>query len=130
MSPSLMLIMSPGTNRAASSSLHFPSLRTFVLGARPAINAAAAFPALFSSMKLIVELMISNTTIPTNSFHHPRKRIPHEAQEFEQLAFFLLFELVVAEDFQSVSAFLFRETIFCTFERNEYFFHWYTLLRT
>jgi len=38
-----------------------------VLGARPAIKAAAALPALFSSMKLIVELMISNTTMPVKS---------------------------------------------------------------
>ena len=37
------------------------------MGARPAIKAAAALPALFSSMKLMVELMISNTTIPTKS---------------------------------------------------------------
>jgi len=37
------------------------------LGARPAIKAAAALPALFSSMKLMVELMSSNTTIPTKS---------------------------------------------------------------
>lgn len=42
-------------------------LTTFVLGARPAIKAAAALPALFSSMKLMVELMMSNTTIPTKS---------------------------------------------------------------
>jgi hypothetical protein len=42
-------------------------LITLVLGARPAIKAAAALPALFSSMKLMVELMISNTTIPTKS---------------------------------------------------------------
>lgn len=40
---------------------------TLVLGARPAIRAAAALPALFSSMKLIVELMTSNTTIPRKS---------------------------------------------------------------
>jgi len=40
---------------------------TLVLGARPAIKAAAALPALFSSMKLMVELMMSNTTIPTKS---------------------------------------------------------------
>ncbi|KAG9131730.1 hypothetical protein Leryth_009463, partial [Lithospermum erythrorhizon] len=36
-------------------------------GARPAIRAAAAFPALFSSMKLIVELITSKQTIPTKS---------------------------------------------------------------
>ncbi|WVZ11052.1 hypothetical protein V8G54_015582, partial [Vigna mungo] len=66
-SPNLMLIKSPGTKIAASSSLHFPSLNTFVLGARPAIKAAAALPALFSSMKLMVELMSSNTTIPRKS---------------------------------------------------------------
>jgi len=40
---------------------------TLVLGARPAIKEAAALPALFSSMKLMVELMISNTMIPTKS---------------------------------------------------------------
>ncbi|KVH72628.1 hypothetical protein Ccrd_025584 [Cynara cardunculus var. scolymus] len=40
---------------------------TLVLGARPAISAAAAFPALFSSMKLIVELITSRQTIPTKS---------------------------------------------------------------
>ncbi|GKD75191.1 hypothetical protein Tco_1333473, partial [Tanacetum coccineum] len=33
---------------AASCSSYFPTLMTFVLGARPAIRAAAAFPALFS----------------------------------------------------------------------------------
>ena len=38
-----------------------------VFGARPAISAAAALPALFSSMKLIVELITSNETIPTKS---------------------------------------------------------------
>lgn len=40
---------------------------TLVLGARLAIRAAAALPALFSSMKLMVELMINNTIIPTKS---------------------------------------------------------------
>lgn len=40
---------------------------TFALGARRAMRAAAALPALFSSTKLIVELMRSKTTIPTKS---------------------------------------------------------------
>jgi hypothetical protein len=40
---------------------------TLVLGAKRAISAAAAFPALFSSIKLIVELIISRQTIPTKS---------------------------------------------------------------
>lgn len=40
---------------------------TLVLGARPAMRAAAAFPALFSSMKLMVELMIKRTMIPMKS---------------------------------------------------------------
>lgn len=40
---------------------------TLVLGARPAIRAAAALPALFSSMKLMVELMINNDNMPTKS---------------------------------------------------------------
>jgi hypothetical protein len=38
-----------------------------VLGARLAMSAAAALPALFSSIKLIVELMMRRTTIPTKS---------------------------------------------------------------
>lgn len=42
-------------------------LVTFVLGARPAMRAAAALPALFSSIKLMVELMSSKHTIPTKS---------------------------------------------------------------
>lgn len=42
-------------------------LQTLVLGARPAISAAAAFPALFSSIKLMVELMRRRVTIPTKS---------------------------------------------------------------
>lgn len=40
---------------------------TLVLGARPAISAAAALPALFSSIKLMVELITSNASIPTKS---------------------------------------------------------------
>ena len=40
---------------------------TLVFGARPAMRAAAALPALFSSMKLMVELIKSNATIPTKS---------------------------------------------------------------
>lgn len=40
---------------------------TFVLRARPAMRAAAALPALFSSTKLMVELMNSKHTIPTKS---------------------------------------------------------------
>ena len=40
---------------------------TLVFGARPAISAAAALPALFSSIKLMVELIISNANIPTKS---------------------------------------------------------------
>ena len=40
---------------------------TLVLGARPAMRAAAALPALFSSMKLIVELITSRQMIPTKS---------------------------------------------------------------
>lgn len=40
---------------------------TLHLGARRAISAAAAFPALFSSIKLIVELRISRQIIPTKS---------------------------------------------------------------
>lgn len=42
-------------------------MSTLVFGARPAIRAAAAFPALFSSIKLIVELITSKQTIPTKS---------------------------------------------------------------
>jgi len=42
-------------------------MKTFVLGAKPAIRAAAAFPALFSSIKLIVEFMTSRAMIPTKS---------------------------------------------------------------
>lgn len=95
-SPSLTLMMSPGTRIADSSSFHWPFLRTFyhnkpksvspgndcvaitqqtksfqhctlALGARRAMRAAAALPALFSSMKLIVELMMSKVMIPTKS---------------------------------------------------------------
>jgi len=40
---------------------------TFVLGAKRAIRADAAFPALFSSTKLIVELIINRQIIPTKS---------------------------------------------------------------
>jgi hypothetical protein len=41
--------------------------RALVCGARLAMRAAAALPALFSSIKLIVELMKSSVTIPTKS---------------------------------------------------------------
>ena len=41
--------------------------QTFAFGARRAMSAAAAFPALFSSMKLIVELITSRVIIPTKS---------------------------------------------------------------
>lgn len=41
--------------------------RTLLRGASPAIRAAAALPALFSSRKLIVELISRRTTIPTKS---------------------------------------------------------------
>lgn len=44
-----------------------PVIQTLLLGARPAIRAAAAFPALFSSMKLIVELIMRSTMIPMKS---------------------------------------------------------------
>uniref|UniRef100_A0A0A9DC19 Mha2 n=1 Tax=Arundo donax TaxID=35708 RepID=A0A0A9DC19_ARUDO len=67
MSPSLMLMMSPGTKIAASCSPHRPSLSTLVLGARLAMRAAAALPALFSSMKEMVELITRSTMIPTKS---------------------------------------------------------------
>jgi len=40
---------------------------TFAFGASRAMRAAAALPALFSSMKLMVELMTSNVMIPTKS---------------------------------------------------------------
>lgn len=40
---------------------------TFVLGAKWAISAAAALPALFSSIKLIVEFITSKHIIPTKS---------------------------------------------------------------
>lgn len=40
---------------------------TLALGARRAIRAAAALPALFSSIKLMVELMIRSVIIPTKS---------------------------------------------------------------
>jgi hypothetical protein len=42
-------------------------IMTLAFGARWAISAAAALPALFSSMKLIVELMSSSVIIPTKS---------------------------------------------------------------
>ncbi|CAI0406935.1 unnamed protein product [Linum tenue] len=67
-SPSLMLTMSPGTKTAASSSLHLPFRRTLAFGASRAMRAAAALPALFSSMKLIVELIMSSTMMPTKSW--------------------------------------------------------------
>jgi hypothetical protein len=54
-------------NEKQMSRYYMLMLITLVLGARPAIKAAAALPALFSSMKLMVELMMSNTTIPTKS---------------------------------------------------------------
>jgi hypothetical protein len=41
--------------------------QTLVLGANRAIRAAAALPALFSSMKLIVELITNKTMIPRKS---------------------------------------------------------------
>lgn len=41
--------------------------QTFVFGAKRAISAAAALPALFSSIKLIVELMSNRQIIPTKS---------------------------------------------------------------
>lgn len=41
---------------------------TLALGAKLAIRAAAALPALFSSIKLILELIISKTTMPTKSW--------------------------------------------------------------
>jgi hypothetical protein len=43
------------------------SRQTLALGARRAMRAAAALPALFSSIKLIVELMTSRVMIPTKS---------------------------------------------------------------
>lgn len=46
---------------------HKSDWHTFVLGANRAIREAAAFPALFSSIKLIVELIISKQMIPTKS---------------------------------------------------------------
>ncbi|BAS85830.1 Os03g0689350, partial [Oryza sativa Japonica Group] len=66
-SPSLILMMSPGTRMAASSSVQLPFRRTLAFGARRAMSAAAALPALFSSMKLIVELISSSVMIPTKS---------------------------------------------------------------
>lgn len=44
------------------------SYLTLAFGANLAIRAAAAFPALFSSIKLIVEFMISSATMPTKSW--------------------------------------------------------------
>jgi len=41
--------------------------RTFALGANLAISAAAALPALFSSMKLMVEFITSKRTMPIKS---------------------------------------------------------------
>uniref|UniRef100_A0A0A9CU50 Uncharacterized protein n=1 Tax=Arundo donax TaxID=35708 RepID=A0A0A9CU50_ARUDO len=67
-SPSLMLIMSPRTKKDASSSLQVPSRKTLAFGTRRAISAAAAFPALFSSIKLMVELIRSSSVIPTKSW--------------------------------------------------------------
>lgn len=46
---------------------YWAKLNTLALGARWAMSAAAAFPALFSSIKLIVELIISRVMIPTKS---------------------------------------------------------------
>lgn len=43
------------------------NFETLALGARRAMRAAAALPALFSSMKLMVELMIRRVIIPTKS---------------------------------------------------------------
>lgn len=40
---------------------------TFAFGANRAMRAAAAFPALFSSIKLMVELIMSKSKIPTKS---------------------------------------------------------------
>jgi len=40
---------------------------TFAFGANLAIRAAAALPALFSSMKLMVEFISSNRTMPIKS---------------------------------------------------------------
>ena len=90
-SPSLMLTISPGTKIEASSSCHCPSLKTwrshpclntarpdwnttvfvyiqtFVFSARRDMRAAAALPALFSSMKLMIELITRRQTIPRKS---------------------------------------------------------------
>jgi hypothetical protein len=41
--------------------------KALAFGAKRAIRAAAAFPALFSSMKLMVELIISKIMMPTKS---------------------------------------------------------------
>lgn len=69
MSPSLMLTISPGTNDTASSSFYIPLRKTFAIGANQAIRAAAAFPALFPSIKLIVEFKQQFVTI-YNIFHN------------------------------------------------------------
>lgn len=50
-----------------SRSINVMKKQTLALGAKRAISAAAALPALFSSMKLMVELIISRITIPTKS---------------------------------------------------------------
>ena len=68
MSPSFTLIMSPGTSSAASISIQVPSRSAFALGASLAMRAAAALPALFSSMKEIVELTSNSRTIPRKSY--------------------------------------------------------------
>lgn len=47
--------------------LYGSEAQTLVLGANCAIRAAAAFPALFSSMKLIVELTNNRMIIPRKS---------------------------------------------------------------
>lgn len=46
---------------------YYWSSQTLVFGASLAMSAAAALPALFSSIKLIVELMRSKQVIPTKS---------------------------------------------------------------
>lgn len=45
----------------------YASGETLAFGASRAIRAAAAFPALFSSIKLMVELIISKAKMPTKS---------------------------------------------------------------
>lgn len=46
----------------------YASRQTLAFGASRAIRAAAAFPALFSSIKLMVELIISKAKMPTKSW--------------------------------------------------------------